>query len=178
MFHRTLCQLMEGTLPSRNFIAGQKMTLPVERRGDVRYWLTRPTGIKEPLNVDAIGANVSGVTIRRPVLAGVYAVSSEQTDTTSPGSASNRLDEISLAVNGSENESNLTAISVADLQQKLGHDHVRVLSADEPIRLEGGARRGQDLWKLFGWCVLGCLLIEMMVLAWPMLGKKTQVAQQ
>ncbi len=178
LFHRTFCQLMEGTLPSRNYVAGQKMTLPVERRGDVRYWLTRPTGVKEPLTVDAIGANIFGVTIRRPVLAGTYAVSSEQTDTASPGSASNRLDEISLAVNGSENESNLTAIAVADLQQKLGHDDVRILAADEPIRLEGGARRGQDLWKLFGWCVLGCLLIEMMVLAWPMLGKKTQVAQQ
>ena len=178
MFHRAFCQLMEGTLPSRNYVAGQKMTLPVERRSDVRYWLTRPTGVKEPLNVDVIGANVSGVTIRRPVLAGTYAVTSEQTDTTSPGSASNRLEEISLAVNGSENESDLTAISIADLQQKLGHDDVRILAADEPIRLEGGARRGQDLWKLCGWCALGCLLFEMMVLAWPMLGKKSQVTQQ
>ena len=128
--------------------------------------------------MDVIGANVSGVTIRRPVLAGTYAVTSEQTDTTSPGSASNRLEEISLAVNGSENESDLTAISIADLQQKLGHDDVRILAADEPIRLEGGARRGQDLWKLCGWCALGCLLFELMVLAWPMLGKKSQVTQQ
>ena len=178
MFHRTFCQLMEGTLPSRNYLAGQKMTLPVERRSDVRYWLTRPTGVKEPLNVDVIGTNISGVTIRRPVLAGTYAVTSEQTDTTSPGSAANRLEEISLAVNGSENESVLTAISIADLQQKLGHDDVRILTADEPIRLEGGARRGQDLWKLCGWSALGCLLFEMMVLAWPMLGKKSQVTQQ
>ena len=169
---------MEGTLPSRNYSAGQKITLPVERRSDVRYWLTRPTGVKEPLNVDVIGANISGVTIRRPVLAGTYMVTSEQTDTASPGSALNRLDEISLAVNGSENESNLTAISVADLQQMLGHDDVRILAADEPIRLEGGARRGQDLWKLCGWCVLGCLLLEMMVLARPMLRKKASVAQQ
>ncbi|MEI8019608.1 MAG: hypothetical protein WCH39_15490, partial [Schlesneria sp.] len=177
MFHRTFCQLMEGTLPTRNYIAGQKMTLPVERRSDIRYWLTRPSGVKEPLNVDVIGANISGVTIRRPVLAGTYRVTSEQTDTTLPDSASNRLDEISLAVNGSENESNLSAISVADLQQKLGHDDVRILAADEPIRLEGGARRGQDLWKLCGWCVLGCLMLEMMVLAGPMLRKKTLVAQ-
>jgi Aerotolerance regulator N-terminal/von Willebrand factor type A domain len=177
VFHRTFCQLMEGTLPTRNYLAGQKVTLPVERRSDIRYLLTRPTGVKEPLNVDVISANISGVTIRRPVLAGTYAVSSEQADTGSYGSTSNRLDEISLAVNGSENESNLTAISIADLQQKLGHDDVRILAADEPIRLEGGARRGQDLWKQCGWCVLGCLLIEMMVLARPSLGKTTQVAQ-
>ena len=41
-----------------------------------------------------------------------------------------------------------------------------------PIRVEGGTRRGQDLWKLFAWCVLGCLMLEKLVLAWPMLGQK------
>ena len=63
-------------------------------------------------------------------------------------------------------------VHIADLQQKLGHEHARVLMADEPIRVEGGTRRGQDLWKLFAWCVLGCLLLEKLVLAWPMLGQK------
>ena len=63
---------------------------------------------------------------------------------------------------------------VAQLQQRLGHEDVRVLAADEPIRIEGGTRRGQDLWKLFGWCVMGCLLLEQLILAWPMLGKAKQ----
>ncbi len=177
LFHRACCQLMEQTLPARNFLTGQRITLPVERRGDVRYWVKRPSGVKDPLGVDAIGANVSGVTIRRPYLAGTYVVSSEQAETGNAGSVSNMLDEIPLAVNGPESESNLTAMPVGDLQQKLGHDDVRVLAADEPIRLEGGARRGRDLWKLFGWWVLGCLLLEMLVLASPMLGKKTQAVQ-
>jgi hypothetical protein len=177
LFHRACCQLMEETLPTRNFLTGQRIALPVERRGDVRYWVRRPSGVKDPLSVDAIGANVSGVTIRRPYLAGTYVVSSEQVETSSAGSASNTLDEIPLAVNGPESESDLTAIPVGDLQRKLGHDDVRILAADEPIRLEGGARRGQDLWKFFGWSVLGCLLFEMLVLASPMLGKKAQVVQ-
>ena len=177
LFHRACCQLMEGTLPNRNFIAGQRIVLPVERRGDVSYRVTRPTGVKEPLNVDAIGANVSGVTVRRPYVAGPYVITTEQTENNSPSSASNTLDEITLAVNGAESESQLNSISVGDLQQKLGHDDVRILAADEPIRLEGGARRGQDLWKLFGWCVLGCLLLEMLILASPWSGKKAQVAQ-
>ena len=172
LFHRASCQLMEGTLPLRNSIAGQKITLPVERRGDVRYWVQRPSGVKEPLSVDAIGANVSGVTLRRPLMAGSYVITSEQAESASAASAANLLDEIPFAVNGAESESLLSAISISDLQQKLGHDDVRILGADEPIRLEGGARRGQDLWKLFGWLVLGCLLLEMLVLAWPMLGRK------
>ena len=177
LFHRVCCQLMEGTLPTRNFTSGQRITLPVERRGDVRYWVHRPSGVKEPLNVDAISADVSGVTVRRPFVAGPYVVSSEQADASSTDSASNLLEEIPLAVNGAESESDLKALSIADLQQKLGHDDVRVLAAEEPIRLEGGARRGQDLWKVLGWCVLGCLLLEMLVLASPMRGKKAQVAQ-
>lgn len=178
LFHRAFCQLMEGTLPSRNYLAGQKITLPIERRADTRLTVTRPSNLREPLNIEALGPNVSGVTVRRPVAAGFYTIATERTDspdplkTASPGSASNAGDDIPLAVNGAEIESDLTAISAADLQQKLGHDHARVLTADEPIRVEGGTRRGQDLWKLFAWCVLTCLLLEQLVVAWPSLGKK------
>jgi hypothetical protein len=185
LFHRTFCQLIEGTLPARNYLAGQRITWPVERRNDVRFSVTRPSGMKEPLNVDALGPNVSGVTIRRPVLAGNYTISTEQTDVASAGSAlsgpestspvMNRLDEIPLAVNGSASESDLTAISVTELQRKLGTEDARVLSADEPIRVEGGTRRGQDLWKTLAWCVMGCLLFEKLVLAWPMLHKRPTV---
>lgn len=172
LFHRTFCQLMEGTLPTRNYHAGQRIVLPVERRNELRLAVTRPSGLREPLNVEAIGSNVSGVIVRRPVLAGTYLVAAERPDSTAPGSASGSMDEIPLAVNGAELESNLTTISVVDLQQKLGHEHARVLTADEPIRVEGGTRRGQDLWKLFACCVLGSLLLEKLVLAWPMLSQK------
>lgn len=171
LFHRTFCQLMEDTLPPRNYLAGQKIVLPVERRTDLRLAVTRPSGVREPLSVEAIGADVSGVVVRRPVVAGTYLVAAEKQESSTPGSAA-AIDETPLAVNGAEQESNLTAIPTADLQQKLGHEHARVLTADEPIRVEGGTRRGQDLWKLFAWCVLGCLLMEKLVLAWPMLMKK------
>ena len=123
------------------------------------------------MSLEAIGSDVSGVVVRRPVVAGTYLVAAENQDSTTPGSAA-AIDETPLAVNGAEPESNLTTIAIADLQQKLGHEHARVLTADEPIRVEGGTRRGQDLWKLFAWCVLGCLLMEKLVLAWPMLMKK------
>lgn len=172
LFHRTFCQLMEATLPHRNFHAGQKIALPIERRNNLRLAVTRPSGQREPLNLEPIGADVTGVLIRRPVVAGTYVVAAERADEAAPGSASAAIDEIPLAVNGAESESNLTTIPVADLQQKLGHEHVRVLTADEPIRVEGGTRRGQDLWKLFAWCVLGSLLLEKLVLAWPMLRQK------
>jgi len=180
-FHRVCCQLMEETLPRRNFLAGQKITLPVERRSDVRYWVTRPSGIREPLHVEAMNAELSGVTIRRPVRAGTYFVTSERidnstSDTSTSGSASNNIDQIPLAVNGAESESNLTPLPPAVLQQKLDQDEIRLLAADEQIRLEGGASRGRNLWKGFGWTVLGLLLGEMLLLAWPMLKNRGQVA--
>ena len=180
-FHRACCQLMEETLPRRNFLAGQKITLPVERRGDVRFWVMRPSGIREPLHVEAMNAELSGVTIRRPVRAGTYLVTSERldtstSDTSTSGSASNNIDQIPLAVNGAESESNLIPLSPTVLQQKLDQDEIRFLAADEPIRLEGGASRGRNLWKGFGWTVLGLLLGEMLLLAWPMLKNRGQVA--
>ncbi len=174
VFHRTFCQLIEQTLPARTFQAGQKITLPTERRSDLRYLLTRPSGVKEPLTIDAISASASGFTVRRPVLAGTYAIAMEQSSTSSSGTLLKNLDEIVVAVNGAESESDLTVMSASDLQQKLGPDAVRVLAANEPIRLEGGARRGQDLWKAFAWCVLACLLVEKLILAWPMLRKASQ----
>jgi hypothetical protein len=172
MFHRTFCQLMEATLPVRNFHAGQKIAVPMERRNNQRLTVTRPSGQREPLNLEAIGSDVSGVLIRRPVVAGTYLIAAERADDSAPGSAAASIDEIPLAVNGAEAESILLTIPVADLQQKLGHEYVRVLTADEPIQVEGGTRRGQDLWKLFACCVLGSLLLEQLVLAWPMLGQK------
>jgi len=172
LFHRTFCQLMEQTLPRRNFVAGQKISQPIERRTDTRLSVTRPSGVKESLSIDAISPTVSGVTVRRPVVAGTYAIISEQNDSTSADSTTMKVDEILLAVNGAESESNLASISVSELQQKLGHDEVHVLAVDQPIRLEGGARRGLDLWKLFGWSVLACLLLEKAILAWSSVGNR------
>jgi hypothetical protein len=65
----------------------------------------------------------------------------------------------------------LTVISTVDLQKQLGVEHARILDPDESIHLDGGTQRGRDLWKRFGWCVLGCLLLEKLILAWPMLKK-------
>jgi hypothetical protein len=174
LFHRAFCQLMEQTLPVRNYTAGQKIALPVERRPDLRLAVTRPSGVRQPLTIEAIGADVSGVLIRRPILAGIYLVAAEQSEQAAAGTAASSLDEIPLAVKGAESESDLTTVSVPDLQQALGHDHVRVLTADEPILVEGGTRRGQDLWKLLAWSVLGCLLLEQLVLAWPLISRKVE----
>ncbi len=169
LFHRMFCQLMEQTFPNRNFVAGQKIALPVEGRDDRRYAATRPSGITEPLRVDVMSATVSGVAIRRPVMAGTYTVVIEQTDASSPDPSPTKIDEIVLAVNGAESESDLTAYSVQELQSRLEDQGVRVLGADEALRIDGVARSGGELWQRLGWCLLGSLLLEQLILAWPRL---------
>ena len=65
-------------------------------------------------------------------------------------------------------------MSVTDLQQKLDQDDIRVLGLNESIRIDGGNRRAHDMWKTFAWGVLGSLLLEQMILAWPMLKRTKQ----
>lgn len=172
LFHRTFCQLMEGTLPVRNFHAGQKIMIPVEQRQATRYSLVRPAGARESVNVDAISQHAFGVSIRRPLMAGIYSIQTSNSDPAANESDAQSQDVITLAVNGAESESDLTTIPVRELQQRLGPENARVLTANEPIRIEGGAHRGQDIWKPLGACVLGCLLIEQLVLAWPLMTKR------
>lgn len=176
-FHRVCCQLMEGTLPRRDYLAGQKITLPVDRRSDIRYSVLRPSGARELLHIEAMNAEASGITIRRAVRAGTYAITAEQIESATPEAAPKPIEEIPIAVNGSESESNLTRLSPTALQHELNQYDIRLLAALEPIRLEGGSSRGRNLWKGFGWTVLGCLLSEMLIVAWPVLRRWGQVVK-
>ena len=169
LFHRTFCQLIERTLPQHTFEAGAKITMPIGHRHGIRYFVTRPSGITEPLPIDSIGPSISSATIRRPLVAGMYTVSTEQIVGSSSEMALNSSDKLSFAVNGVESESDLTSISDVDLKTRIGNDDVRLLTADEPIPHEEGIRRHQSMWKISGGFLLGCLLLEKMILAWPLL---------
>jgi hypothetical protein len=169
LFHRMISSLIEQTLPVRNYEAGQRISLPVSRQADLRYTLTRPTGRQEPLQVEALTSEVSGVQIRSPLVSGAYRLRAEQGTTPE---TREKLDEWVFAVNGPVSESDLTRISPEELSRKVGRDDVRVLGVNEAIDLQGGARRGQGLWQ---WCLFGvlvALLAEMMLLGWPTLGRK------
>lgn len=171
LFHRMISGLIEETLPVRNYEAGQRIALPVPRQPDLRYTLTRPSGRQETLQVEALTSEVSGVQIRSPVMSGTYRIQAEQGTSPDPN-ARTKLDEWMFAVHGPVSESDLTRISPEELSTKVGRDEVRVLGPDEAIDLQGGARRGQGLWQM---CLVGVLIglcAEMLLLAWPSLGRK------
>jgi hypothetical protein len=76
--------------------------------------------------------------------------------------------EVTLAVNGPADESQLAAITAGDLEKRLGQASYRWVPPEAPISLEGAQVRGQDLWRWFMAAVVACLLVELLVLAWPL----------
>lgn len=185
VFHRLVKQLLEGTLPPRNFPVGQRIVLPAEGRGDRRQLLTRPSGATETLTVESLGGAARGVTIRRPLVSGVYLLtetsrtlpSAEPSNAATPAaptatskSSANEIKqaETPLALVGDVRESDLARLTSAALQTRLGTAHARVLGIDEPIRVEGGRFRGRGLWKWCASAVLLLLVAEMLLISWPL----------
>jgi hypothetical protein len=164
VFHRVCHRLLEGTLPRRNFQAGDRSVLPLDVAGDARHFVERPTGDRELLPIEALGPRAAGLIVRRPLDAGVYTIRDDAAmargDRRSAESAAWQL-----AVQGAASESDLTTLSAWDLQQSLQSGGIRVLAADEPLRLAGGVRRGGSLWKWCAGAMLAVLLAEMLVLA-------------
>lgn len=176
VFDRIFRFMLQDTLPRRNLEAIEQITLPVES-GDrrVNYSLTRPGLPAETLNVDALGGETYGVTIRNITKSGHYLVSA--TRATDPAAAQSaepdKLWSVPLAVNGPERESELRSIDAAELRKRLGNANYRWIERDEQISLEGAQISLQNLWKWMMWLVLVGLLAELAILAWPNLKKTT-----
>ncbi len=170
VFDRILRFMLQDTLPRRNLEAVEQVTLPVES-GDrrVTYTLTRPGQPAETLNVDALGGETYGVTIRNITKSGHYLVSAVQSvDPAAAQSAEpDKLWSVPLAVNGPERESELRSIDAAELRKRLGNANYRWIERDEQISLEGAQISLQNLWKWLIWLVLVGLLVELAMLAWP-----------
>jgi hypothetical protein len=178
LFSRILRSMLLGTLPSRTLSTVDPLVLPISDRHAI-YQLTRPDGSRESLTVDALGPDLFGVTVRPQAVRGIYRVTGSRIDTADVGRISNpshegrsdRLIEVPIAVNGPEQESEPALLDEPALRERLPGATFRWVGRGEAIRLEGGQVSGQNLWKTLLLAVLGCLLVEMLVLAWPMLGR-------
>lgn len=181
LFSRILRSMLEATLPPRNGSTVDPLVLPVADRHAL-YQLTRPDGNKESLTVDVLGSDVFGVTVRPQTARGLYRVTATRVDTTDePGTpatgGSVRLLDVPFAVNGPEQESEPALVDEAGLREKLSGVPFRWVGRGEAIRLDGGSVSGRELWKALLLLVLGCLLLEMTVLAWPSLGRDVRGAE-
>jgi hypothetical protein len=163
VFHRLMSRLMADTLPERNFSPTDRIVFPWPAGAAERLQLVRPSGAAEPAPLEALEADVTGVRILQPLTAGVYQLHATAADPT-PASGS---PSVTFCVQAPVSESDLTFLSPDELRSQLAGSDVRVLAVDELPRVEGGSRRGQSLWKTLLAGMLGLLLVEMAVLAWP-----------
>jgi hypothetical protein len=168
VFDRIFRDMLQRTLPRRNLDSVETITLPVsasDRRD--RFLLTRAGGGLEPLAVDALGADLYGVTVRNVTGRGLYRITALKPESAELEGRDERHWEVSLAVNGPAAESELTSLNEAALAARLKDVNYRFVPANGEISLEGAQVEGQDLWKWFLAAVLACLTVEMIVLAWP-----------
>lgn len=172
LLDRIVRQLLERTLPRRNSEDLAQQLLPVsddERR--LRFTLERPGGQTEPLNVEAFGGEVYGLTIAGLQQRGVYRVSAWQNKNVAvdtQGQADMHTDKVwetVFAANGPEAESDLAVLDESTWRQRVENPHYRWLNQQEEIQLEGARIQGQYTWKWFLALVLLGLLVEMFLVA-------------
>lgn len=172
VFDRILRNMLESTLPRRNFDTASEVTLPVrgnERRG--RFVLTRPDGSTEDLLVEALGRDKFGLSIRDLTARGTYSVAAYRPDSAAieEEGIDAKLWEVPLAVNGPAEESELVPIDEEELARRMGEANYRWIGRNAQISLEGAAVTGQNMWWWLILAVLVLLLIELLILAWPAL---------
>ena len=176
IYDRLLRGMLAGTLPERTLTSAEQITIPVVDRNGM-YTLKRP-GMSEGqapevLQVDALGADLYGVTLSNLTARGIYTVTAVKGDVSAENeAAAAKLWEVNLAVNGPARESELATIDPVSLKERMGDANYRWVGPGEQISLEGAQVRFQDLWKWLIMLVLAGLLAEMLILARPVLARE------
>ncbi len=168
MVDRLLRGMLQNTLPTRNLMAVDAFVLPITER-NASYSVVRPDGAEQPLSVDALGADLYGVTVRGALDRGVYKVIATKGDGSADAShAPAKLWETTFAVNGPGRESEPATLDEPALRQRVGEGlRYRWVGAGDAISVAGAHVSGQTMWKWLLAAVLGALLVEMAILAWP-----------
>ncbi len=170
LFDRIFRDLLQRGLPQRNLTSSSQLVLPVApqlRRA--RLTLTTPSGREESLSVDALGPDRYGVTLRNLTERGLYQLTAYGTKDTPQAAPDAKIWHVAVAVNGPVDESDLRSLGQNELEQRMGQANFRWIAHGQPICLTAAQVHGQDLWKYGIMGVLGCLLVELVILAWPSL---------
>ena len=174
LFDRMLRQLLEETLPKRNFETGAVVTLPAQKSDRLRWEVQSPAERREPLTIEALSENRYGVLVRRALQQGFYDVLG--TDMSSEEAARQPKTRTALAFHCPPEESELAAFDAIAFRERMGEGTYRWLERDDVLSVEGAQIRGRNLWKWLIIAVFLCLLAEMLILAWPY--RKTELDPQ
>ncbi len=192
LMDRILRSRIESTLPERNVdTASKPVVVPVAAADrNEAFFLRRPNGKEELLEVERTGREEFGVLVRDFAQRGLYRVAKRRGevatrpsgDVSPPKGATPTQHEELIAANGPADESRLASIDEAGVAAKLkGPDatastHFRWVARGEPISLSGAEVWGQDSWWWLVLAVLSCLFVELAVLAWPAVSRQREAA--
>ena len=170
VFDRIFRRMLRQTFPQRNMTTDGQFLLPItaaERTGRI---VLEGAGRAAPLAVDALGPDRYGVTVRSVLHRGSYRIVGLGNQDPAHAGRETKIWEVPLAVNGPADESRLVGQQRAD--RAAGPAGTNVLATRQ--NLQGatlGGVAGQDAWRWLMATALGCLLVELLVLALPHLKK-------
>jgi hypothetical protein len=171
VFDRIFRDMLRQTFPQRNLSTDGQLLLPItaaERAGRI---VLLGDGRETPLAVDALGPDRYGITVRNVVHRGSYRVVGLGNHDPGHTGRETKLWEVPLAVNGPADESRLVGTQRPDPRpgDPAEANLLAMQSQAEGAMLGGVA--GQDAWKWLMSLALGCLLVEILLLALPHLKK-------
>jgi hypothetical protein len=172
IFDRLLRGMTQSTLPRRNFTATEQVALPLpQEEQNLVVTLARPGQQlgDEPLDVGYIGPDQRGVTVSGLLERGVYRVTGFRPSLSSDSQlpADKPVWDVPLVVGGEGAESDLAPLGREQFEAIADSANLRWVAAGEEISLAGTAIRGQSSWWWLILVVLGLLILEMAILAWP-----------
>ena len=177
IFDGILRSMIEPSIPQRNLPTGAEKTIPIDAADHLdSFTLTRPGDATDHFDrPDSLGPDTYGLTIKDTLQRGIYTITAHRAESASDQEAgattsigSNRLPSMAIL-----EESVLTSITAADLDEMLKTadgkpSGVSWVPVGQKISLEGTQVSGQNLWRWLIQLVLVCLLVEMIILAWPL----------
>jgi hypothetical protein len=183
VFDRILRSMIQATLPRRNYGVQERLTLPLLTEDhDLTVALTRPGDAPaEPLDIGYIGTEQRGVTVSGMYQRGAYRVSAYRgqpasVDPSQPTVSEKPVWEIPLVVNGDAEESHLLPLSREKFEERASGTNLGWVGVGEDISLAGPTKSWENTWWYLVFFVFACLLVEMGILAWPVLRQQGEAA--
>jgi hypothetical protein len=166
IFDRILREMIQSTLPQRNYGAIERISIPIaDEVRDAQIVLQRPgaASVSESLDTGFVSEDQFGVVIERPLTRGIYQLAAYgtqgATDSTQPTHW-----QFQVVVNGDADESDLTSMDRTKVEERNAGAALNWVDANEEISLAGVGIRGQDLWWWLALGVLFVLFLELLVL--------------
>lgn len=156
IFDRIFRDMLARTLPRRNLNSSEQLLLPVPPDyRQARFTLRGPEEQEDPISVEALGADRYGLAVGNLAHRGHYRITAYGTEETPQASPGAKLWEVTLAVNGPADESDLSVLSQDGLAERSGGALYDWVDRGETIRLAGSPIGGRGLWK---WLMMGALV--------------------